>query len=268
MYERAKFTFAHNESELANLMKKRGISKDHLIEFYGVDQFKDRMAKYTLITMELGLATVDDRLKALPTFPWKKGEKKFFIRSVVQGVLACHECDIRHRDVRPANVLIMPHGGIKLTDFGFSRVKQEQTQQSVMETMDTPTTLQPREVYLAVDNDLPVKVHKPIDIFMAGATIATIARDNKLPFHDSKETEIRKLITEGRQPQNVMDDLKSEPLLLHLILWSLDHDYTKRPSSMRVPSLSPSQLAHWHLLIRVLCAGHSWAPILLDFRGG
>ena len=60
-------------------------------------------------------------------------------------------------------------------------------------------------------------VHIAGDIFMAGVTMAIIAQDGKLPFHDAKPDYVRQAIIDGRPPDNVIEDLKNEPVCAKLV---------------------------------------------------
>jgi hypothetical protein len=42
--------------------------------------------------------------------------------AVLQGLVACHERDVYHRDVKPANIVLSDDGPVRLVDFGIARI--------------------------------------------------------------------------------------------------------------------------------------------------
>src|SRR6185312_15989602 len=42
--------------------------------------------------------------------------------AVLQGLVACHERDVYHRDVKPANIVQSDDGAVRLVDFGIARI--------------------------------------------------------------------------------------------------------------------------------------------------
>jgi hypothetical protein len=42
--------------------------------------------------------------------------------AVLQGLVACHERDVYHRDVKPANIVLSDDGAVRLVDFGIARI--------------------------------------------------------------------------------------------------------------------------------------------------
>jgi hypothetical protein len=42
--------------------------------------------------------------------------------AVLHGLMACHERDVYHRDVKPANIVLSDDGAVRLVDFGIARI--------------------------------------------------------------------------------------------------------------------------------------------------
>ena len=49
------------------------------------------------------------------------------VRGVLEGLAACHQADILHLDIKPANVLVTTRGGVKIVDFGIARAASDMT---------------------------------------------------------------------------------------------------------------------------------------------
>ena len=58
---------------------------------------------------------------------------------------AAHEAGVVHRDVKPANILVMPDGAVKLTDFGIARAVDGSGHAQTGEVLGTPHYLSPEQ---------------------------------------------------------------------------------------------------------------------------
>ena len=49
-------------------------------------------------------------------------EKVCILQQAIDGLSYAHQKDVIHRDVKPANILVLPDGTAKIVDFGIARV--------------------------------------------------------------------------------------------------------------------------------------------------
>lgn len=108
------------------------------------------------------------------------------ISQVAQGLQKAHKQGMVHRDVKPDNILLMPDGGVKLTDMGL--VKELETDLNLTRTgrgLGTPHFMAPEQfrnakyadsrcdiyslaatLYMMVTGELPFKSGGPLDAWM------------------------------------------------------------------------------------------------------
>jgi eukaryotic-like serine/threonine-protein kinase len=87
------------------------------------------------------------------------------MRELLLALDYAHQQGIVHRDVKPANVMLDPAGGVKLTDFGVARVANA-TQDRTM-----PGTLVGTPSYMSPEQILGLAVGSRTDIFAAGVIL-------------------------------------------------------------------------------------------------
>jgi serine/threonine protein kinase len=106
-----------------------------------------------------------------------------------------HEHEVVHRDVKPANIIIMRNGRIKLADFGIARLEaSDRTQTGLI--MGTPGYIAP-EYYFAMPID-----HR-VDIFAAGVVLYELLCGES-PFRGSPEAVMRAVCYEDAAPPSTV----------------------------------------------------------------
>ncbi|MDP9388970.1 MAG: serine/threonine protein kinase, partial [Actinomycetota bacterium] len=91
------------------------------------------------------------------------------------GVLdAAHRQGIVHRDVKPGNVMVLPSGGVKLTDFGIASVKDDPALTATGQVLGSPS-------YMAPEQALGERAGPAADSWGLGATLY-FAVEGRPPF--------------------------------------------------------------------------------------
>lgn len=110
--------------------------------------------------------------------PFEERDIVSLMSQLLDALEFAHNHSVWHRDVKPANVIIMGNGRIKLADFGIARIDTlDRTQTSVV--MGTPGYIAP-EYYLGKSID-----HR-VDIFSAGVLFYHLL-SGQAPFKGSAE---------------------------------------------------------------------------------
>ena len=94
--------------------------------------------------------------------------------AVLHGLRACHERDVYHRDVKPANIVLCDDGSVRLVDFGIARIVGKNPLTVDSNVIGTPEFLAPE---LLTD-------HRPgpgTDLWALGVTLYH-ALDGRSPF--------------------------------------------------------------------------------------
>jgi serine/threonine-protein kinase len=109
-----------------------------------------------------------------------------------------HDRGIWHRDIRPANLMLLQDGQLKVTDFGIARIESS-TSAPLDDVLGTPGFVAP-EMYLADTYDARV------DVFAAGAVLyqllvgapAYVGAPDKVMFQVCYETPVPPSVAAGR----------------------------------------------------------------------
>ena len=83
---------------------------------------------------------------------------------IAKALLAAHQVNVIHRDIKPDNILLHPNGA-KLTDFGIARLEEETAQTQTRAVMGTVPFMAP-EQRLSAKN-----INHQVDIYALTATL-------------------------------------------------------------------------------------------------
>jgi len=65
---------------------------------------------------------------------------------IADGLGYAHERGVVHRDVKPPNIMVLPNGTVKITDFGIARMRTSAVQTQAGLTMGSPKYMSPEQV--------------------------------------------------------------------------------------------------------------------------
>jgi formylglycine-generating enzyme required for sulfatase activity len=101
-------------AEVAELERMKNLGHPHLLVMHRYWRLSD----WLVIALELAQGTLDQRAKSGPI---ALAELVEYFREAAKGLDYLHEQGLQHRDVKPANMLLVG-GGIKVADFGLVKL--------------------------------------------------------------------------------------------------------------------------------------------------
>ena len=113
------------------------------------------------------------------------------IQEVATGLDYAHNAGVIHRDVKPANIMILKNGQVKVTDFGIAKaVSSSQTKSGVV--LGTPNYMSPEQISGQT-------IDGRSDIFSLGIVFFELLT-GQLPFQGTNLTNLLYQITHAKHP--------------------------------------------------------------------
>jgi eukaryotic-like serine/threonine-protein kinase len=142
---------------------------------------------------------------------------------------AAHDAGIVHRDVKPSNVLVDPHGHACLTDFGIATTTGDSSLTTQGALIGSPS-------YMAPERANGEEPRPPVDLWSLGATLYA-AVEGRPPF-DKGEPMATLLSVVSEHPAPMLRAGPLEPVLLGLL--------TKDPAQRSTAAHAARQLSALH----------------------
>jgi tetratricopeptide (TPR) repeat protein len=208
----------------------------------------------SFITMELlDGESLSARIRKQPLPP---AEAYPIVRQIVHGLAAAHECGVAHRDLKSANVLLVPAGGgvrAVITDFGLARKINPGAELTVTLTSVVAGT----PAYMAPEQLQGKPPTRAVDIHALGVILFEMVT-GRLPFEGDTALAIAaaRLNQDAPSPRRFQPDLDAR--WERAILDCLNRDPSKRPASAMdvLSALDAPPLRKWprRMLVGALAA--------------
>lgn len=113
--------FDKRKTNMVNALKHeiellQGLQHPNIVQYLGT--LADEMYLNIFLEYVPG-GSIASMLKQYNTF--QEPLIKNFVRQILNGLAYLHSCDIIHRDIKGANILVDNKGGVKISDFGISK---------------------------------------------------------------------------------------------------------------------------------------------------
>lgn len=142
------------------------------------------------IDMEQHLEGLEERGTRMAT-----GDLLELLRPVLDTLAKAHELGIVHRDIKPANIFLLSRDqGVRLLDFGLSRLKSSATLTAVGMVMGSPSYMAP-EAWKGNSK----AIGRQADLYSVGVIVFR-ALTGKVPFDTEALVEKMRLVTTARRP--------------------------------------------------------------------
>ncbi|MCF8063549.1 MAG: protein kinase [Deltaproteobacteria bacterium] len=113
------------------------------------------------------------------------------VARVAEALAFAHEAGVIHRDVKPANIMLLDSGGVKVTDFGIAKaISSTRTRTGVI--LGTPNYMSPEQI-------MGRKIDHRSDIFSLGVLFFQLLT-GELPFRGENLSNLLYQITQVRHP--------------------------------------------------------------------
>jgi serine/threonine protein kinase len=200
------------------LMKVSG--HPNVVDVYGVEG--DGPEPHIVMEYVQG-QSIDGLLKDRWSLPAEEATK--LAQDAALGLAAVHSEGIIHRDVKPANLLIVPGGGLKIVDFGLAKDLEADGITRPGQLVGTPT-------YMAPEQWGDHEVDGRCDVWSLGATLYHMLVGEP-PFSGRNHTEVARKILKGNYtpPRKIEPSIPEDLELVVMQMLMTDRPYRYRDAT-------------------------------------
>lgn len=166
--------------EVVNLLKVQTIPG--IIRIFAVDAIENP----TLIIMELAMCSLsqllhDENFQAtkIRLTPFRKVQ---FIRDLTETLAALAQLGMRHRDIKPGNILVTHSFACKLSDFGTARGREDVSAQINLKGTNEYVAPEIRKHFHGIESSIELYGEKS-DVYSFGVTINELLAERR-PYHN------------------------------------------------------------------------------------
>ncbi|HSB14181.1 MAG TPA: protein kinase [Bryobacteraceae bacterium] len=178
-------------------------------------------------------------------------QKVNIMMQVAEGLYSAHRNGVVHRDVKPANIRLLPDGTVKILDFGIARLTRDSTSPRLTRQGDVIGTL----LYMSPEQIMSADVDALSDIFAYGVTYYELLT-GKHPFHAADAGAVLYKIT-SVDPEPIRNHTPECPEALEQVVRRALH----RERELRYQSLRELQIDTEPILLELR---QKRASVLLD----
>ncbi|CAB4388393.1 unnamed protein product [Rhizophagus irregularis] len=150
---------------------------EHIIRFYGVAHDDN---KYYLVTEWMKHGNLHEYYTKCKDSINLETKIKFAL-DICRGVAYLHECEILHRDIQSANILVNGHNKVKIANFGLSRKFSDITR-NILQNLENIRYMAPEKLLITNNGDTKkrkISYDSKCEIYSVGALLWEIAELKK-----------------------------------------------------------------------------------------
>ena len=145
------------------------------------------------------------------------------MEQVCDAIAYAHSMGVVHRDLKPANIFVMPHGQVKILDFGLARIGQSD--------MTGTGTILGTPHYMSPEQIRGVRVDSRADIFSLGSVFYELLSYRKAFHGDSVHSILYKVLQ--HEPESLRTVSPSvPPTVADMIRKAMTKDPAMRPQTL------------------------------------